>query len=282
MDLDVDEPSQAVAPPPDRLNRVRFAVRVFGELLITAGLVVLLFVFYIVYVTDWFSSHKQAQATQQLQRQWDDLREHPSQREAAPPAGAGFARLYVPAFGPDYQYTIVEGTDATSLEAGPGRYRGTAPAGQQGNFAVAGHRVGRGAPFEDLDKLRSCDGLVVETDTAWYVYRVLPMLDEVSRWNGRNGDPKCAGVAPLATPYDEAVGRTIVLPGENGVLAPVPDRPKAALAPDKRAALITLTTCEPGWTATHRMIVEGVLTRRYAKDPRWPERTPPELSEPKA
>lgn len=39
-------------------GRVRGGVRVFGELLLTLGMVVLLFIFYTVYVTDWISAGK--------------------------------------------------------------------------------------------------------------------------------------------------------------------------------------------------------------------------------
>ncbi|MFD0491970.1 hypothetical protein ACFQ0O_38385 [Saccharopolyspora spinosporotrichia] len=61
----------AVAPPPDRRpHRVRAAVRVFGEVLITLGLVLLLFVFYEVYVTDWFTARKQDDASRRLDQQW--------------------------------------------------------------------------------------------------------------------------------------------------------------------------------------------------------------------
>lgn len=40
---------------------------------------------------------------------------------------------------------------------------------------MAGHRVGKGAPFNDLGALEACDAVVVETKQEWVTYRVLPM-----------------------------------------------------------------------------------------------------------
>ena len=50
--------------------------------------------------------------------------------------------------------------------------------GEMGNFAVAGHRVGKGAPFNDLGKLETCDDIVVETHKERITYRVLPIDGE--------------------------------------------------------------------------------------------------------
>ncbi|MFI0464939.1 class E sortase [Saccharopolyspora sp. 5N102] len=267
-----------VAPPPEsRPARLRTALHVLGELLITAGLVLLLFVFYAVYVTDWFTAQKQAEATDRLQEQW----QHPPPlaEPPAPVAGAGFAQLHIPAFGPDFRFAVLEGTDAKTLAAGPGHYVGTAWPGEQGNFAVAGHRIGKGAPFNDLEQLRSCDALVVETATHWYVYRVLPMTDEVAGWHGRGADPRCAGVAPIGGPYEQVVGRSIVLPEQGEVIFPVPGQPPELLPRDQQIRLITLTTCHPEFSAEQRLIVHGVLVKQYPKDPANPGLRPAELEE---
>jgi len=65
--------------------------------------------------------------------------------------------------------------------------------GEQGNFAVAGHRVSKGSPFNDLGLLNSCDAVVVETQDDWFVYRVLPMAEQESTW-AATPRPHCAGV----------------------------------------------------------------------------------------
>ncbi|MER7078912.1 LPXTG-site transpeptidase (sortase) family protein [Saccharopolyspora kobensis] len=269
-------PEHPEAPPPER-RRVRSALRVVGELLITAGLVLLLFVFYAVYVTDWSTARKQAAATDRLLTRWQQPR--PAAPPPPPSTGEGFAQLYLPEFGPDFRFAVLEGTDSATLAAGPGHYTGTAWPGERGNFAVAGHRIGKGAPFNDLDQLESCDPVVVETETRWYVYRVLPMAEEVAGWDGRGGDPRCRGVAPIGEPYEQAHGRRIVLPAQGEVIHPVPDRPVDELPADQRTRLITLTTCHPEFSAEQRLIVHGVLTTEYPKDPAHPELRPAELEE---
>lgn len=252
------------APPRRRRgNGVREVIRGIGELLITLGLVVLLFVFYAVYLTDWSSAEKQREATAELDEQWRNPRgvsDHPIE-------GDGIAKLYIPSFGPDYAFTVLEGTEEDTLAVGPGHYKDTALPGQPGNFAVAGHRVGKGAPFNDLDLLSSCDALVVETVDQWFVYRVLPLRGEAGTWaTDQAREPRCAGVGPLSGPYAGVVGKEIVLPSQTGVIAPVPGQP--GLAPRaEQAGLITLTTCHPQFSARERLIVHGVLVAEYPKSP---------------
>lgn len=266
-------------PSRSRGDTARAAVRVLGELMITAGLVLLLFVFYVVYVTDLFTAQEQADATGRMHDRWQEQQLHPVAEPPPPAHGTGFAQLHLPAFGPDFDFTVLEGTDLETLAGGPGHYVGTAWPGEQGNFAVAGHRIGRGAPFNDLDSLQSCAPIVVETATHWYVYRVLPMADEVATWDGRGGDPRCQGVAPIPAPYDQVVGRRIVQPSQGEVIFPVPGVPPEAFARDQLTRLITLTTCNPEFSARERLIIHGVLTTQYPKIAEHPELRPPELEE---
>ncbi len=242
---------------------------------------VLLFVVYEVYVTDLVSAGKQRDATSALEDTW----------KAGPPEqervdhfdglgeGAGFAKMFVPALGSDYAFTILEGTTEKTLEVGPGHYQGTAYPGQPGNFAVAGHRVGKGAPFNDIDLLNSCDAIVVETRFSWFVYRVMPKKDEAGRWAEKASDPRCKGVAPLGEPYDEVVGQEIVSPRDSSVIEPVPHRPGAEGSVGEQVTLMTLTTCHPRFSDRQRLIVHAVFVQHWAKDPAHPEFRPPELKE---
>lgn len=170
----------------------------------------------------------------------------------------------MPSFGSDYHFTVLEGTRAATLEAGPGHYAGTALPGEPGNFGVAGHRVGRGAPFNDLDQLRSCEAVVVETASSWFVYRVLPLAGETPV-----GVPACtASSTPVTVPagiYGGLVGRETVEPSDGGVIAPVPNHPDAAITPPDLRALLTLTTCTPKFSASQRMIIHATLVRTMAK-----------------
>jgi sortase (surface protein transpeptidase) len=260
-------------------DRARTVVRTIGEVLITLGLVVLLFVVYEVYVTDVISAGKQRDATAALDDQWKVTEERVDHFEGLK-EGDGFAKMYIPAFGPDYEFTIVEGTSDKSLEVGPGHYDGTAYPGQPGNFAVAGHRVGKGAPFNDIDLINSCDAIIVETQHSWYVYRMLPKAAERATWAKTKGtSPKCAGIEPLGAPYSQTVGQQIVSPGQASVIAPVPNRPGASVSQGQQVALMTLTTCHPKFSDRQRLIVHATLSRQIPKDQLPPGQPPSEMGE---
>lgn len=262
----------------------RTAVRVFGEVLISLGMVVLLFVVYELYITNIFSAQKQASATNSLDQMWGTGSSRSDHYDLTD--GSGLAKMYIPAFGTDYHFTVVEGTTLPDLAIGPGHYSGTALPGQPGNFSVAGHRVGQGDPFNDLGLLQSCDAVVVETNANWYVYRVLPFANEVSNWStGKGAQALCQGpngggkVVPLGGPYAQTVGQEIVLPSEGDEVAPVPHHPGVTLAAGQEAALMTMTTCNPQFSDAQRMIVHAVLVKQYAKNPNNPNAMPPEMRE---
>jgi sortase A len=251
-------PAQVSALSRRRAAHARTAVRTVGELLLTAGLVVLLFVYYETYVTNWSSAQKQREATAKLDDTWRNGRGLVDR----PVKGAGIAKIYVPAFGPDFVSTVLQGTDPDTLATGPGHYQGTAQPGQVGNFAVAGHRVGKGSPFNSLDVLSSCDAIVVETGDRWYVYRVLPLQGESASWAaGKGTQPQCRGVEPLPGRYANIVGKAVVLPTQAEVIAAIPGQPGRAAT----NRLITLTTCHPQFSARQRLIVHGVLVASYKK-----------------
>jgi sortase A len=222
---------------------VRALAGVLGELLLTGGVVLLLFVVYELWVTDLLAAQDQDRLASRLHQQWSAAA--PSASGAVPAAvtpprvGQPFAFLHIPRLGSGYARAVVEGAAQEQLAQGPGHYQGTAMPGQIGNFAVAGHRVGKGSPFLDLDTLRPGDPLVVETAGGWYVYRVL-------------GDPATGSVEDASG----IPGQEVVQPADVGVIAPVPDDPAAA-APTR--AYLTLTTCNPKFSARTRLIVHAVL-----------------------
>ncbi|MFI9810856.1 class E sortase [Saccharothrix variisporea] len=256
-------------PPPRTDSAARRTVRTVGELLITFGLVILLFVVYEVYITDLISAGKQDDATHALDDKWgaNTVQADP-QRQAQYDLveGEAFAKMYIPAFGPDFKFSIVEGTSDKHLEIGPGHYVNTALPGAPGNFAVAGHRVGKGAPFNDLDLLGACDAIIVETRTEWFVYRMLPKASEVAGWaqSDKAKNPKCGKVSPLGAPYDKTVGQEIVLPTQGEVIDAVPHF-EGEVPQAQQVALLTLTTCHPRFSDRQRLIVHAVLTQGYPK-----------------
>jgi len=272
------------------LRRTLF--RGVGQTLITFGAVVLLFVVYEVYVTDLFGQQKQAAATSAVDRVWataeadatntvvadspDQLVTDPGQRVPTyePLAGEGFAKLYIPAFGADYVFTVVEGTTDDALYIGPGHYTDTQLPGQPGNFAVAGHRVSKGSPFNDLGLLAACDAVVVETQDDWFVYRVLPMAEDVAAW-ATTPRAHCESVGVQTGAYEGVFGREITLPSDYAQVLPVPHLNGADVPADAQR-LITLTTCHPQFSDAERMIIHGGLVRSYAKSAGF---LPPELAE---
>jgi sortase A len=226
-------------------DRFRFVLRGIGQTLITLGLVVGLFIVYEVWISNIFSERANHALAQKLETEWahgdNPLLPLPGRHVPTIPLGTGIANLYIPRFGPDYHWTILQGTTQAVLADGPGHYVGTALPGQVGNFAVAGHRVGKGEPFLNLDHLRAGDAVIVETKPFWYVYRVKG-LDHGLTVPDRDGVP----------------GREIVDPTDGAVLLPYPDHPGGR--PFER--LMTMTTCHPKFTATERMIVHAKLAER--------------------
>jgi sortase A len=245
-------------------DRIRFALLGVGQTLITAGLVMVLFVAYEVWITNIFAHYKQQKVENDLVTEWANNQDPlANSGQQAIPLGAGIANLYVPRFGEDYHFAIVQGTDGSSLDKGPGHYAGTALPGQLGNFAVAGHRVGKGEPFLNLDQLRPGDAVVVETATNWYIYRV---FGDASTGNlGVSSATAPVGAVVTSPPPSQAlsnsvVGQEIVSPSDGKVIMPVPNHPDIAQA-KATGYLMTLTTCHPKFTATKRMIVHAYLAR---------------------
>jgi sortase (surface protein transpeptidase) len=221
---------------PARTAGWRRVTGVLGELLVTGGLVVLLFVVYEVYVTDWLTAGRQEELAEELQATW--AAEPVAGRPGVP--GDAVAVLHVPRLGDDYRRVVLEGTDEDVLAQGPGHYEGTALPGEQGNVAVAGHRVGKGSPFLELDLLQPGDPVVVETADSWFVYRVLG--DEAS--GEVTGDP--SGIP----------GQHIVAPTAVEVISPTPGSGPTDPA---TGAYLTLTTCHPRFSAEQRLIVHARL-----------------------
>ena len=88
-------------------------LQVLGELLLTLGVIVFLFAFYESYWTNIESGKMQAQADEKLDEQWQQ-RVNPRQK-ITPEIGDAFARMYIPSFGSDFQFAIVEGVEDANL-----------------------------------------------------------------------------------------------------------------------------------------------------------------------
>lgn len=222
---------------PQRGGFVLGAVGVLGELLITAGVLLLAFLAWQLWWTDVVADRDQARIV--AEQGWDEplatLRDEgptivtPRYDEPPvmeqPPYLTTFASMRVPRWDGEPTRTITQGTDRPNVlnPLGIGHYDGTAMPGGVGNFALAAHRTTYGKPFNRIAELQEGDPIVVWTAEAWYVYRV--------------------------------TSSEIVMPEDVRVIEPVPNQP--GVEPTER--YITLTTCHPMFSARERYIVHGVL-----------------------
>jgi sortase A len=213
------------------VNALRTATRTLGELMITAGLVLLLFCVYQLVWTNVEAHRQQSQVTDSIRQLWQREQDGGGStvKVRAFREGEGFAFLHVPAMGRSFTVPVVQGVSLPDLTRGVGHYPKTALPGRVGNFAVAGHRATNGQPFAHLDKVHRGDVVVVETRTTWFTY----VIDRIR----------------------------IVQPTDVWVIDPVPGR--TGVTPTRR--LLTLTTCNPRWASTQRLIVFGHL---QAQQPR--------------
>ena len=226
--------TEAMAPPRSAGDRVRLVVRVVGELLVTAGVLLLLLVAYQLWWTNVEADRTQDALRDQITQSWDSdpLPPGPPPPPVVPEpaAGQGFAFMYIPRVRDSvWKAPVVQGVTLDDLVGAVGHYPQTQMPGQVGNFAVAAHRATNGELFADIDQLRKGDLVAVETSDYWYVYR----LDR-----------------------DRIVEPTAV-----DVVLPVPGRPGGV----PTAKLLTLTTCNPRWASYERWIWWGTLVEQRSK-----------------
>ncbi|MFI6021021.1 class E sortase [Streptomyces sp. NPDC051287] len=208
---------------------MRVIVRTVSELCITVGALIVLFVVYVLFWTGVKADSVMHDQIDRLQRQWSDSAtvQRPgtgaSVAPAAPAAyhyGKPFAIMYIPRFGFTWNKPVLEGTGTDVLQKGLAHYARTARLGQEGNFAVAGHRRTYGDPFLDFPRLRRGDAIVLTDGTTWFTYRI-----------------------------DKGPYKTV--PTDVEVIDPVP-RKSGYTRPGR---YLTLTTCDPEWGHSHRLIV---------------------------
>jgi sortase A len=220
---------------------VRTAIGTAGRVLITVGVLILLFVAYQLWGTGIYEARAQSDLESQFNREIS-RRGGPTSTTAPPGASTSSPTATtapvelppVPAAGDPVgvikidkigvDKIVVEGTTVPDLRKGPGHYTGTPMPGQVGNAVIAGHRTTYGAPFADLDQLTRSDRISVRTLTGTWVY---VLTDD-----------------PFA-----------VKPTQTEVLDPTIDP-----ATGQEAATLTLTTCEPKYSAAERLVVKAQLS----------------------
>jgi len=204
---------------------LRGVVRTVSELCITGGAVIVLFVVYVLYWTGVQADRDMTAQVHRLESQWQSREKPRPQAPAAVTApsykkGQPFSVMYIPRLGFTWNKPVLQGTDTATLKKGLGHYTGTAALGGLGNFAVAGHRRTYGDPFKDFPELRRGDAVVLSDGATWFTYRI-----------------------------DKGPYKTV--PTDVEVIDPVP-RKSGYTAPGR---YLTLTTCDPEWGHSHRLVV---------------------------
>ncbi len=210
-------------------------VGILGELLITAGVLVFLFLGWQLWLNDLIVGGQENKAGVALAQHLSSVpiktapagpADYGSPVVAAVPAEArSFGVIYIPRLGATYAKPVAEGVSTTDVldKSEIGHYPGTAMPGGVGNFAVAAHRTTHGAPFHDIATLQVGDKIYVQTADGYYTY--------VFR------------------------GLEYVRPTGVGVLDPVPEF--TGIDPTDR--IMTMTSCNPMFSSSERIIAYASL-----------------------
>jgi len=141
-----------------------------------------------------------------------------------PAEGATFATMRVPRWG-DYEEPVSEGiTDAVLDDLGLGRFPDSQMPGEEGNFALAGHRTLHSRPLYGVEELQVGDEIVVSTTEGEYTYAVN--------------------------------GHEIVEPDQVRVVGPDPQNPGGPAV----GRLLTLVACHPLGSVAQRYVVYAELS----------------------
>lgn len=234
-------------PPLRRPRRKRVSVvGVLGEVLVTGGVVIMLFLGWQLWFNNVVSGNEQASVADSLSEEWATATptapatDEPSAPRdpgtpaitATPEENAAFANLIVPRLGADFKRPIAEGVGTEVLDStrlGMGHYSGTQLPGEAGNFALASHRSAYGGAFHNIHQLVVGDSIWVETVDGWYKY--------IYR----------------SSEYVRSSGVEVILP--------VPQ--DAGAAPTQ--SIITLTTCNPFYSSAERIVAYGVFDSWYPR-----------------
>ncbi|MFJ9556799.1 class E sortase [Nocardiopsis sp. NPDC101807] len=215
---------------------MRGFVRFVGEILLTAGLLMLFYAGYEVYGSQWETDREQQGLADGLNEAWAATAEE-SGPDSEPLPGSADSRLYIPSL--DLDWVVVNGTTPDDIRYSPGHYTEyPSSAGGAGNYAIAAHRTP--GLFWDMDLLDDGDVLVLEDGENFYTYEV----------------------------FQEET----VLPTDVWVIEPDPfDDVEGAGEGEPERSLITLTTCAPKLNNTHRLIVWGELVETTPKSEGMPD-----------
>lgn len=220
-----------------------------GRVLLTVGVLILLFVTYQLWGTGIYAARAQDELANDFATTLSGAPSTSTTSTSAPkattpttstttepaplpPEGDAIARIQIPKIGLDD--IVVNGTSRDDLRKAPGHFPETPFPGQVGNSAIAGHRTTYSAPFGDLDQLIRGDRITIQTVEGTFDY--------------------------------EVVDQRIVEPTDVAVLDPETDPND----PAKQLATLTLTTCHPKYSAAQRLVVKAQLDPKVVALPAPP------------
>ena len=204
-----------------RKQRLNTGLDLIGKTLISAGLLLLLFVAYQL----WGTGLAESQAQNKLKSQFiasttvaTPATDAPTTTTLPPPPKKGDVVAQITIDKINVEKFVIAGVGYKELEKGPGLFASSPLPGQLGNVSIAGHRTTFGAPFGRVNELAKGDRIVMTTSRGEFVYLV--------------------SEAP-----------TIVQASDVNVIRTV----------DPSRAILTLVTCHPKWTSENRMIISAEL-----------------------
>jgi sortase A len=206
-----------------------------GRFLLVAGVLILLFIPYLLWGTGLMTARSQSTLRQQFQadrhRAGVTTTTAPASKPdsppmvaptvPAPPVGSPVGTIDIPSI--SLSMVVVEGTGESQLQQGPGHYTGTPLPGQAGNAAIAGHRTTYLHPFYNLNELNNGDPIDVTTTQGTFTYDVIS--------------------SQSVSPSDVSVVDDTVSPE------------------------LTLTTCTPRYSASQRLVVHAALVASVLAHP---------------
>ena len=153
----------------------RRILKTFTVLLLLGGVGLLSYPF----ATNMFANYKQGKLRGELTA--PTIREEYLTRTV--PVGHALTRLRIPKLKVDT--IVVQGTTLSALRAGSGHYPQTPLPCEPGNSAIAGHRTTYSKPFNQIDKLRPGDRIILQSPvgTCWYEVEKKPWSTDPYDWS---------------------------------------------------------------------------------------------------
>lgn len=236
--------------------------RIAGTGLISTGVGLLLFVVITMTWGDPFTRFSEAQAQADLAHEFTPLRSGTLQTARAvnpdltrPLAfrarkntrvGDAAGQLIIPRIG--LKKLVVKGTEPDQLAKGPGFYNepNTLFPGSGAAVAIAGHRTTHGAPFLDIDKLRTGDAIYVDMPYGRFTYQVTYQdIIDPNNWSI---------ICPGADAAKGALARHLI-GGRGGYCRQNP----------RAGEHLVLSACHPKYSAAQRIVVFAKLVKVQLK-----------------